>query len=80
VNKLKGRPYFKASLCILAAGKVLIALLSTLLTTFLSLISMQDDSKDRPLSEGSNLFGEYNFRTGEMDSGGDPDGWYEEDM
>lgn len=39
-----------------------------------------DDCDDRTLSEGSDLFGEHNFRTGNMDSGSDPDGWYEEDL
>jgi len=39
-----------------------------------------DETEDRPLANGSDLFGEHNFRTGKMDSGGDPDGWYEEDL
>ena len=39
-----------------------------------------DESEDRPLGEGSDRFGEHNFRTGHMDSGADPDGWYEEDL
>ncbi|MBV1928151.1 MAG: hypothetical protein KUG81_01380 [Gammaproteobacteria bacterium] len=53
-----------------------------LLVTVVGIIFGTDDNEteDRPLVDGSNLFGEYNFRTGEMDSGGDPDGWYEEDI
>lgn len=39
-----------------------------------------DESEDRPLGNGSDRFGEHNFRTGNMDSGSDPDGWYEEDL
>ena len=39
-----------------------------------------DESEDRPLGDGSDRFGEHNFRTGSMDSGADPDGWYEEDL
>ena len=39
-----------------------------------------DESEDRPLGNGSDRFGEHNFRTGRMDSGADPDGWYEEDL
>ncbi len=39
-----------------------------------------DESKDRPLGNGSDRFGEHNFRTGNMDSGADPNGWYEEDL
>jgi len=35
---------------------------------------------DRPQGDGSDLFGEHNFRTGRSDSGADPDGWYEDDM
>lgn len=55
----------------------------TLLVTVVGILFWTDDddeTEDRPLAEGSDLFGEYNFRTGEMDSGSDPDGWYEEDM
>lgn len=32
------------------------------------------------LPHDSELFGEYNFRTGRLDSGSDQNGWYEEDM
>ena len=39
-----------------------------------------DESEDRPVGDGSDQFGEHNFRTGRMDSGADPDGWYEEDL
>ena len=39
-----------------------------------------DESEDPPLGNGSDRFGEHNFRTGRMDSGTDPDGWYEEDL
>jgi len=55
---------------------------ATLLVTVVGILFGTDDdeTEDRPLADGSDLFGEYNFRTGEMDSGSDPDGWYEEDM
>ena len=33
---------------------------------------------DRRLSDGSELMGEYNFRTSKMDCGSDPIGWYED--
>ena len=39
-----------------------------------------DENEDRPLGNGSDQFGEHNFRTGRLDSGSDPDGWYEEDL
>lgn len=44
------------------------------------LFSTDDESEDRPLGDGSDRFGDHNFRTGRMDSGTDPDGWYEEDL
>lgn len=52
------------------------------LATVLGMLASTDKSeaKDRPLSQGSDLIGEHNFRTGRLDSGTDPDGWYEEDM
>lgn len=40
----------------------------------------EDESEDRSLENGSDLLGEHNFRTGKMDAGADPDGWYEEDL
>jgi len=42
--------------------------------------AVDDESEDRPLGNGSDRFGEHNFRTGSLDSGSDPDGWYEEDL
>ena len=52
------------------------------LGTIIGVLASTDDSEtsDRPQSDGSDLFGEYNFRTGRADSGLDPDGWYEDDM
>ena len=38
------------------------------------------ETSDRPLGDGSDLLGDYNFRTGRTDSGADPDGWYEDEM
>jgi len=34
----------------------------------------------RSHTESSDLIGNYNFRTGKMDAGTDPNGWYEDDM
>ena len=42
--------------------------------------SDKSEANDRPLGDGSDFFGDYNFRTGRTDSGADPDGWYEDDM
>jgi hypothetical protein len=40
----------------------------------------EGDIDNRCTADGTELFGEHNFRTGKMDSGSDPDGWYEEDI
>ena len=50
--------------------------------TIVAMLASTDKSEsvDRPLGDGSDLFGEYNFRTEQADSGADPDGWYEDDM
>ena len=55
---------------------------ATLFVTFVGFLFGADDneSEDRPLANGSDLFGDHNFRTGNMDAGADPDGWYEEDL
>jgi len=52
------------------------------LGTIVGVLASTDDAEtsDRPQGDGSNLFGEHNFRTGRADSGTDPDGWYEDDM
>jgi hypothetical protein len=55
---------------------------ATLFVTFVGFLFGADDNEveDRPLENGSDFFGDHNFRTGSMDSGSDPDGWYEEDL
>lgn len=52
------------------------------LGTIVGVLASTDNSEtsDRPQGDGSDLFGEHNFRTGRADSGADPDGWYEDDM
>ncbi len=44
--------------------------------------SVEPDSSqdDRPQLDGSDLMGDYNFRTGRLDCSVDPYGWYEEDV
>ena len=39
----------------------------------------ESSNGDRPQLDGSDLMGDYNFRTGRMDCGVDPYGWYEDD-
>ena len=41
---------------------------------------VESTSLEPPLSDGCELFGEYNFRTSKMDRGSDPIGWYEDDV
>ncbi len=52
------------------------------LGTIVGVLASTDKAEpsDRPLGDGSDLLGDYNFRTGRTDSGADPDGWYEDDM
>ncbi len=40
----------------------------------------EPSSSERPLSDGSEMIGDYNFRTSKMDCGTDPSGWYEDDL
>ena len=58
--------------------------LTNALGRFLRLVadSVDSDSSqdDRPQLDGSDLMGDYNFRTGRMDCGVDPYGWYEDDV
>jgi len=68
----------KSSTRIFAALKGCIALLLPAVGVLFN--TDDDESDDRPLGEGSDRFGEHNLRTGRMDSGTDPDGWYEEDL
>ena len=68
----------KRSTRIFAVLKGSIALFLTAVGILFS--SDDEESDDRPLGEGSGRFGEHNFRSGRMDSGTDPDGWYEDDL
>ncbi len=59
-----------------------LSLLKASATLFVGFLFGAEDNEgeDRPLANGSDLFGDHNFRTGNMDAGADPDGWYEEDL
>lgn len=65
----------KKTFSLIKAGGVFLA-------TFAGVLASADEpeTNDRPQGDGSDLFGEHNFRTGQADSGTDPDGWYEDDM
>lgn len=58
----------------MAAGAMVLGLVRDLLT------SSQDtgEPNDRQLHD-ADLVGEYNHRTGRLDAGNDPYGWYDED-
>lgn len=57
-----------------AGGSILGTILGLLAST------AKSETSDRPQGDGSDLFGEHNFRTERPDSGTDPDGRYEDDM
>ena len=40
----------------------------------------ESPATERPLSDGAEFSGDFNFRTGKMDCGTDPSGWYEDDL
>lgn len=66
-------------------GKLIFSVLKTSLVFVEKIIvllisSIKSEPSNRPLGDGSDMFGDYNFRTGRFDAGTDPNGWYEEDM
>ncbi len=65
----------KKLLSLIKAGGVFLATIAGVLAS-----ADEPETSDRPQGDGSDLFGEHNFRTGRADSGADPDGWYEDDM
>ncbi len=52
------------------------------LGAIVGVLASADDSEtsDRPQGDGSDLIGDYNFRTSKYDNGTDPYGWYEDDL
>ncbi len=42
--------------------------------------SQDEDYDDDRRLHNADMIGEYNHRTGQLDAGTDPNGWYEEDM
>ena len=40
----------------------------------------ESSSIERPLSEGSEMVGHYNYRTRTLDCGSDPIGWYDDNV
>lgn len=56
-----------------AAGAVMLGLLRDLL------VAVPDNDRDDRQLQDTDLIGEYNHRTGRLDAGNDPYGWYDED-
>ena len=53
---------------------------ATFVGQLIGMLASASESSKRAQHEGTDLIGEYNFRTNEIDAGVDPYGWYEEDM
>jgi len=64
---------------LLKVGGVAVGLVFALLATFRDLFTAAEpERQDRPIQD-ADLIGEYNHRTGRLDAGNDPYGWYDED-
>jgi hypothetical protein len=64
---------------LLKVGGVAVGLVFALLATFRDLFAAAEpERQDRPIQD-ADLIGEYNHRTGRLDAGNDPYGWYDED-
>ena len=60
---------------VIAVGAVLVGLVRDLFTA----ISDDEDEPNSRQLHDADLVGEYNHRTGRLDAGNDPYGWYDED-
>ncbi|MEW8279841.1 MAG: hypothetical protein AB2719_16755 [Candidatus Thiodiazotropha sp.] len=68
------KSFDKISRMVLALVTVSFGLVRNLLAAF----SDTDEPNDRQLHDAS-IIGEYNHRTGRLDAGNDPYGWYDDD-
>jgi len=80
LDLMKGKRTLKVGQLMLKVGGVIVGLLLALLGAFRELFASVDveHDDDRQLHD-SDLSGELNHRTGRLDSGTDPYGWYERD-
>ena len=80
LDLMKGKRTLKVAQLMLKVGGVIVGLLLALLGAFRELFASVDveHGDDRQLHD-SDLSGELNHRTGRLDSGTDPYGWYERD-
>jgi len=77
---MNGSTTLRLGQLVLKVGGVAVGLVFTLLATFRDLFSAEkvDQNEERRLHD-SDLSGELNHRTGRLDSGLDPYGWYDRD-
>ena len=80
LGKMNGYRILRIGKLLLKVGSVAVGLLFALLATLRDLFSAVEvgQDKDRRLHD-SDLSGELNHRTGRLDSGLDPYGWYDQD-
>ena len=80
LDLMKGKRTLKVGQLMLKVGGVIVGLVFALFRTFRELFASVDveHDDDRQLHD-SDLSGELNHRTGRLDSGTDPYGWYERD-
>ena len=79
-NSMNGYRTLRIVQLLLKVGGVTVGLVFALIATFRQLFSAVEDEQqeDRRLHD-SDLSGELNHRTGRLDSGLDPYGWYDRD-
>jgi hypothetical protein len=67
---------FRAGSMNIGAKRLLERFVSEVVALMLA-AAKEESSSDRPYIDGSDSFGDFNFRTRQMDCGTDPAGWYE---
>ncbi len=80
LGTMNGHRTFRIGQLLLKMGGVAIGLVVALIATFrdlLSAVEVEHDN-DRRLHD-ADMVGEYNHRTGRLDAGTDPYGWYDEE-
>ena len=71
---------FRLGRLLLSVGSAVVALVAALLGVLLeAFTSIDSEPDDERQLHDSDLSGELNYRTGRLDSGTDPHGWYDRD-
>ncbi len=77
---MNGHRIFRVGQLVLKVGGIVIALVFALLAMLRDLFSaVEDEQNEERRLHDSDLSGELNHRTGRLDSGLDPYGWYDRD-